>query len=89
MTSEQFSALKRQNRLLTLLVVVTLVVSLISAVLSIATLLYVQNLSESLQQALSTLQEAVSRLDLDQINQTMEAISGLTDLLQRILTIFQ
>jgi hypothetical protein len=66
-----------------------LVVSLISAVLSIATLLYVQNLSESLQQALSTLQEAVSRLDLDQINQTMEAISGLTDLLQRILTIFQ
>jgi cell division protein FtsX len=89
MTSEQFSALKRQNRLLTLLLVVTLVVSLISAALSIATLLYVQNLSESLQQALSTLQEAVSRLDLDQINQTMEAISGLTDLLQRILTIFQ
>jgi predicted PurR-regulated permease PerM len=89
MTSEQFSALKRQNRLLALLLVVTLVVSLISAALSIATLLYVQNLSESLQQALSTLQEAVSRLDLDQINQTMEAISGLTDLLQRILTIFQ
>lgn len=79
--SSEFAALRRQNKLLSILLAVLLILTLVSAAASVLTLVCFLNMATELQ-------DALSRLDIDQINQALDTISTLTDLMNRIANLF-
>lgn len=79
--SSEFAALRRQNKLLSILLAVLLILTLVSAAASVLTLVCFLNIATELQ-------DALSRLDIDQINQALDTISTLTDLMNRIANLF-
>lgn len=79
--SSELAALRRQNKLLSILLAVLLILALVSAAASVLTLVCFLNIATELQ-------DALSRLDIDQINQALDTISTLTDLMNRIANLF-
>lgn len=79
--SSELAALRRQNKLLSILLAVLLILTLVSAAASVLTLVCFLNIATELQ-------DALSRLDIDQINQALDTISTLTDLMNRIANLF-
>lgn len=79
--SSEFAALQRQNRLLRALLAVTLIAALASAAASVLTLaLFLSTAAE--------VRDALSQLDIEKINKSLDMISSLADLMDRISGIF-
>lgn len=93
--SADIAALRRQNKWLAVLLILTLLVALVAAAASVITLLTLAQLGEQLsayaQQFESLTQEvsdALSELDLSQLDEILEGLATLSDLVNRIAGFF-